>query len=114
VFFLSLTLVGEEASILTIMHGVENLGSGFSSMTLLNDSNVFCIKHMVGRIDVLQCNRWGNVEFFKHYKRNWKKYAQKLLSPWDSSSIGIFSNFVIPSFLVAYVSNTNFYCFLVL
>ncbi len=53
---------------LTIMHGIENLGSGFSSMPLLIDLDVFNIKHMPGRIDVLQCNRWGNVEFLKHYK----------------------------------------------
>jgi len=51
---------------LIIMHGVENLGSRFSSIPLLNDLDVFCIKPMVGRIDVLQCNRWGNVEFLKH------------------------------------------------
>jgi len=68
--FWSLTLVGEEASMLTIMHGVENLGSRFSSMPLLNDLDVFCIKPMARRIDVLQCNRWGNVEFLKHYKCN--------------------------------------------
>jgi hypothetical protein len=29
--------VGEEASMFIIMHGVENLGSRFSSMPLLND-----------------------------------------------------------------------------
>ncbi len=35
--FWFLTLVGEEASMFIIMHGVENLGSRFSSMPLLND-----------------------------------------------------------------------------
>jgi hypothetical protein len=69
-YFWSLTVVGEEASMLTIIHGVENLGFGFSSMPLLNDLDAFCIKPMAGRIDVLQCNRWGNVEFLKHYKCN--------------------------------------------
>jgi hypothetical protein len=46
--FWSLTLVGEEASMFIIMHGVENLGSRFSSMPLLNDLDALHKTH--GRV----------------------------------------------------------------